>query len=86
MRTTLTAVALALAASQAVALGDAEDPCGAAALQHLVGQPAAEAEDLTAQDGVRVFGPDQAVTMDYREGRLNVELDGEDRIVRIFCG
>lgn len=35
---------------------------------------------------IRVFGPNDAVTMDYRPDRLNVEL-GEDRtIVRIFCG
>ncbi|MBX3445893.1 MAG: hypothetical protein KF765_03990 [Parvibaculaceae bacterium] len=62
----------------------------AEALAVWVGRPWAEAEEtVRAGEGVatiRVFGPNDAVTMDYRSDRLNVEL-GEDRnIVRIFCG
>lgn len=69
-----------------------EASCKAAAeaLAVWVGRPWAEAEEtVRAGEGVatiRVFGPNDAVTMDYRSDRLNVEL-GEDRnIVRIFCG
>ncbi len=86
MRTILLSSTLLLAACQAPASEHADDTCGAAGLQHLVGQPAAEAEGVSAPDGVRIFGPDQAVTMDYRERRLNIELDGNDRILRVFCG
>jgi ABC-type Fe3+-hydroxamate transport system substrate-binding protein len=69
-----------------------EASCKAAAeaLAVWVGRPWAEAEEtVRAGEGVatiRVFGPNDAVTMDYRPDRLNVEL-GEDRtITRIFCG
>ena len=35
---------------------------------------------------VRVIKPGQAVTMDYRGDRLNVEVDAHNAIVRITCG
>lgn len=34
----------------------------------------------------RVIRPGQAVTMDYRSDRLNIELDAQDKIVAIRCG
>lgn len=88
MRVTLIASALFLVACQApVADGPAEDACGAADLQHIVGQPASAAEGLTAPDTVRVFRSGEPVTMDYRTERLNIELDARGRrIVRVFCG
>lgn len=45
--------------------------------------------DIEAGEGVaaiRVIRPDQAVTQDFRPDRLNVELDAEDKVTRIFCG
>ncbi|GMV61885.1 MAG: hypothetical protein AMXMBFR74_10540 [Parvibaculum sp.] len=45
--------------------------------------------DIEAGEGVatiRVIRPDQAVTQDFRPDRLNVELDAEDKVTRIYCG
>lgn len=70
----------------------AEASCRAAAdaLAVWVGKPWADAEEtVRAGEGVatiRVFGPGDAVTMDYRANRLNVELGEGGNVVRIFCG
>jgi len=45
--------------------------------------------DIETGEGVatiRVIRPDQAVTQDFRPDRLNVELDAEDKVTRIYCG
>lgn len=63
--------------------------CNADAAQPFVGKPAASAEQARAASGARaarLIRPGQAVTMDYRPDRLNVELDASDIIVRISCG
>jgi hypothetical protein len=40
--------------------------------------------DLPA--GTRVIGPNMAVTMDFRQDRLNFSIGKTNRIERIFCG
>ena len=66
--------------------------CDAAAAQSFVGKEATEATVADAQRAaaakgdVRVIKPGQAVTMDYRADRLNVEVDARNAIVRITCG
>lgn len=65
--------------------------CQAAAAQSGVGQAYTEAlsAQLQAAAGaktVRVIRPGQAVTMDYRDDRLNLELDAAGKITRVFCG
>lgn len=66
---------------------DPSDACGAAALQHLVGQPVTAFPPPAADDrNVRIIGPDMAVTMDYNPERLNVEYDARRIITRITCG
>jgi len=65
--------------------------CDADAAQTVVGQPYAEAlrEQALKQSGarmVRVIRPGMAVTMDYREDRLNLELDEKDVVVSARCG
>ena len=67
---------------------DTADACGAAALQSLVGQDRAAVTEagLTPDRKTRIFGPGAALTMDFREDRVNVELDAADRVVRIYCG
>lgn len=54
------------------------------------GKHYAEAEsEIQAGENVatiRVIRPDDAVTQDFRTDRLNVELDAEDNISRIYCG
>ena len=66
-------------------------PCDATRAQSLVGQSASselasEALSLTGAKALRWIQPGQAVTMDFREDRLNIELDGGNRVVRISCG
>ncbi|MCK2042411.1 hypothetical protein KZO83_06885 [Chromohalobacter sp. TMW 2.2308] len=67
------------------------DACGAEALQGYLGQRATERtlarlETESDAERVRVIGPNQAVTMDYRADRLNVKFDDQDNIVELTCG
>ncbi|MEP0707596.1 MAG: I78 family peptidase inhibitor [Parvibaculum sp.] len=54
------------------------------------GKPYADAEAEISQnedvETIRVIRPDEAVTQDFRTDRLNVELDADDNITRIYCG
>lgn len=81
--------------SQTIAgTGDAAKDCEAAtgddALGVWVGKPYEEAKEaIEAREGietVRVIHPGDAVTQDFREGRLNVELDEDGNIANIRCG
>lgn len=64
----------------------AQDACGAVALQSLVGTSVGELDPATLPEPRRIIFPGQAVTMDYVEGRLNVEIGADDRVARVFCG
>ena len=59
--------------------------CGAVDLQNLVGRPVSTLE-RTIVERARVIRPGQAVTMDFNAARLNLELDAEDRVLRLWCG
>lgn len=65
---------------------DTESLCGAGALQTLVGQPASVLETITFAGPTRVLRPGMAATTDYREDRLNIEVDARERIARVACG
>jgi hypothetical protein len=41
---------------------------------------------LSGSKSARWISPGMAVTMDFREDRLNFELDAQGKIVRAFCG
>ena len=65
--------------------------CDAGPAQSLVGRQAtselgAEALRLTGARTIRWIQPGQAVTMDYREDRLNISLDAQNRVGRMSCG
>lgn len=69
----------------------AEDACGAAPLARYAGAQASDEvrAAIAATLGerrVRYIAPGDAVTMDFAPSRLNVELDGTGRIVRLRCG
>jgi hypothetical protein len=63
----------------------AEDACGAARLGALVGTPV-EAADLSEGPDLRVVGPDEAVTLDFRPERATVIVDEDGIVERIECG
>jgi hypothetical protein len=69
----------------------AEAACNADALQALVGQQASETivAQATADSGatsVRVLGPDDVATMDFRSDRLTIHTSGDGNIERLNCG
>ena len=78
----------ALAAAEAgavAAAGAGADACGAGALQYLIGQSAAALETMKFGKTVRILRPGMAVTMDYRADRLNIAVDANGRIERVYC-
>jgi positive regulator of sigma E activity len=65
--------------------------CSAAPAQLLVGQSAtselgARALQLAGARTLRWIRPGQVVTMDYREDRLNIELDDNNKVRALRCG
>ncbi len=60
--------------------------CGAAGLQSLVGTSVGSLDAGKLPSPRRVIFPGQAVTMDYRTDRLNVEIGKDDKVARVFCG
>ena len=72
-------------------LPDAGPPCNADGLGNLLGRPAsrdlgAEAMRRSGARDLRWIRPGDAVTMDYREDRLNIHLDGRGLVERFACG
>lgn len=71
--------------------GESGGSCKAEAAQKLVGKPAseslaAEAMRLSGAGTLRWIPHDGIVTMDFREDRLNIELDQTNMVTRIRCG
>ena len=69
----------------------ANGACTTEGLQELAGQPAtselgAEAMRRSGARALRWIRPGDAVTMDYRQDRLNVRLDAENRVEGFDCG
>jgi hypothetical protein len=71
--------------------GDTGYTCNAEGLADLVGQPAtaelgATALERSGSRTLRWIQPGMAVTMDYRQDRLNVYLDEQNVVARFTCG
>ena len=65
--------------------------CDATPAQSLVGRThsgeiAREALRLSGARTLRSIPPGTMVTMDYREDRLNLEIDAQKRITKVRCG
>lgn len=65
--------------------------CNAGAVQGAVGREAGPrvVHNVKRRAGardVRVIRPGQAVTMDFRSDRLNIEVDHRNTIRRVHCG
>jgi len=65
--------------------GDASD-CPAEAYQVLVGQRAGEIDRDSLPVPHRMYGPGDAVTMDYRPNRLNIVVGEDDTVIEVKCG
>ena len=63
-----------------------ETKCGAADLQTLVGQPATVLQTMRFGQQVRIIRPGMAVTADYSETRLNIDISTNEKISRVYCG
>ena len=88
-----TAACTTMAADTPPAMGPGMGPdtCDAAPAQGLIGgaastELAAEAQRLSGAEMVRWLQPGQAVTMEYRHGRLNIGLDKDNKVESINCG
>lgn len=72
-------------------VADAAHECRPEALEAFTGKTADEAtiKKLVADSGARnarVVKPGMAVTMDFRQDRVTVQVDGQNRIERASCG
>lgn len=87
-RVTLWGFALLLAACQPdmTAAPDTPTSCIASELQHLIDKPIEVLEEIALPEPTRIIGPDTAVTMDYREDRLNIAYARTRMITRVYCG
>jgi hypothetical protein len=70
---------------------EAPGSCNAEAVRDLVGRPnsaelGVDAQRRSGARTVRVIRPGDAVTMDYRVDRLNIELDADGKVARFNCG
>ena len=73
-------------ASAAPVPSDQEDPCAAAQFDHLVGTSGDAVEESMFPKGTRVLRPGMVMTMDYRGDRLNVVINDEGEVDRVYCG
>ncbi|MBV1687423.1 hypothetical protein KRR38_06960 [Novosphingobium sp. G106] len=69
----------------------AADECGASKLGSYMGQAAAadtmvKIKQTIGHERIRTINPGDAVTMDFRPDRLNVEVGEDGRIKRLRCG
>jgi len=74
----------------AAAPAPADDKCNSARVADVVGQPYDDAllariKTAVGHDTIRPIRPGDAVTMDFREERLNVEIGADGKVVRVFC-
>ena len=65
--------------------------CKAETLAALIGKPAdaaliARAKRLSGAGTARTLRPGQAVTMEYRQDRLNILIDDTGKVTRFTCG
>jgi hypothetical protein len=86
-------LALGACAKPAVPVAENAAPgvqCDANAVQPLVGRAAAEVTDeARRRSGARVvrsYRSGDALTMDFRPDRLNVERDAAGKVVKFSCG
>ena len=74
-----------IAAPTNAAEATAQDTCGAAAHQALIGTPASAIDLATLPAGTRVLTPDMMVTQDFRADRLNITTGTDGNVASLNC-
>lgn len=91
---TLTLAACSTSATPPITSMPPPVDCGATALSGMAGQPVTGTtsqdvrvggQPVQSQGSVRVISPGMAVTQDYREDRLNLEVSAARTLVRAYC-
>ncbi|MCK0139807.1 I78 family peptidase inhibitor [Aliiroseovarius sp. F47248L] len=59
--------------------------CGQDRFRGLVGQDAGTLREIDLPSATRVVKPGMALTQDYRPDRLNISIDGDGIIDRVWC-
>lgn len=77
--------AMQAATPQSAEEATAQDSCGAAAFQSLIGTLASEIDQATLPAGTRVLTPDSIVTQDFRAERLNIISGTDGRVSSLAC-
>ncbi|MBC7769926.1 MAG: hypothetical protein H7124_14175 [Phycisphaerales bacterium] len=62
------------------------DTCQMAAHRALIGTDGASIDPASLPAGARVICHECAVTLDYRSGRLNIELGPDGKVANLRCG
>ncbi len=66
---------------------DREDTaCDVPRYQGMIGHPSAVLNTVALPPATRIIRPGTVVTMDYNPVRLNIGLDAQERITRVWCG
>ncbi|WP_424938900.1 I78 family peptidase inhibitor [Aliiroseovarius sp. S253] len=86
MKQLLTIITLAaLSGCVADGRGATDDLCGAEQLKYLVGQDAGDLSGLELPENRRIVRPGMAVTADFQPDRLNIGIDQDNVIERLWC-
>lgn len=83
--TTPPAAEAPVAMPQNQAEATAQDTCGAAAFQNLVGTAASAIDHATLPPGTRVITPDMMVTQDFSPQRLNIMVGTDGKVGSLAC-
>jgi predicted small lipoprotein YifL len=62
------------------------DMCKSADFTYLVGQPRSALGSVEFPEGTRVLLPGSIMTQEYLPNRLNVVVDGNATVERLYCG
>ncbi|WP_156767555.1 I78 family peptidase inhibitor [Candidatus Viadribacter manganicus] len=80
-----TPVAETPAAPTNAAEATAQDTCGAAAHQALIGTPASAIDLATLPAGARIVTPETMVTQDFVATRLNITTNTDGNVASLNC-
>ncbi len=62
------------------------DTCGASEFAAAIGTAQADHDFADPDRPLRIIPPMSAITMDHNPSRLNVDLDEDGKVLRLWCG